>query len=296
MPYDGRMPAPNFQGARVLALESRRATEIESLITKLGGRCLLAPALREVPRESNAEAVQFAAALSADDFDLVVFLTGVGARALLAAIDHVLPREAFLAALGRSRIAVRGPKPLAVMREWQVPVWALAPEPHTWRELLAAIETRAGERPLRGARVAVQEYGVSNAELLEALQVRGAHVTAVPIYQWTMPEDVRPLEAAAMALARGEIDVVVLTSSVQLAHLWQIVEALHVEDGARRGLGRAVIASIGPTTSEELGRRGLSADLTASHPKMGILITEAAAQSARLLRKKRPSPAGQPDQ
>jgi uroporphyrinogen-III synthase len=98
-----------------------------------------------------------------------------------------------------------------------------------------------------------------------------------------------------MALARPPAAAHQLTAPHPLAHLWQIVAAQHVADPARRGLHRAVIASNGPTTSEELGRRGLSADLTASHPKMGMLVTEAAAQSAGLLRKKRPS-AGQPGQ
>jgi uroporphyrinogen-III synthase len=36
-----------FDGLRVLLLESRRATEMASLITASGGRPLVAPALRE---------------------------------------------------------------------------------------------------------------------------------------------------------------------------------------------------------------------------------------------------------
>jgi uroporphyrinogen-III synthase len=48
-----------------------------------------------------------------------------------------------------------------------------------------------------------------------------------------------------------------------------------------------VIASIGPTTSEELQRHGIEADLEPSHPKMGFLVREAAEQSAELLRRKR---------
>ncbi len=273
----------------MLALESRRGAEISTLISKFGGNCLLAPALREAPLESNTEAVQFAAALIDGGFDVVVFLTGVGARALLAAIENAHPRESFLAALARTRVAVRGPKPLAVMREWRIPVWLTAPEPNTWRELIAEIDLRARERPMSSARVAVQEYGVSNPQLLEALRFRGAMVTPVPVYQWTLPDDVQPLRDAAIALSRGEVDVMLLTSSVQLAHLWQIIEEQHLEQGVRRGLERTVIASIGPTTSEELGRRGLTADLQASHPKMGILVTEAAAQAESLLRAKRRS-------
>src|SRR5271167_5171661 len=184
------MATPSFHGLRVLALESRRATELQALISAYGGRPLLAPALREVPRESNTEALDFAAGLMRGEFDLVVFLTGVGTRALVSVIDGVYPREAFTAALARTKVVARGPKPLAALRELQVPIWVAAPEPNTWRELLAAVEARAEEQPLRGARIAVQEYGVSNAELLEEFRRRGAQVTRVPVYRWALPEDV----------------------------------------------------------------------------------------------------------
>jgi uroporphyrinogen-III synthase len=113
--------------------------------------------------------------------------------------------------------------------------------------------------------VAVQEYGVSNPELLSGLRERGAAVTRVPIYQWALPEDVAPLRAAVKALANGEIDVVFFTTSVQLAHLFQIAAEMKLEEAMRRGLSRAVVASIGPTTSEELQRRGIRADLEPSH-------------------------------
>jgi uroporphyrinogen-III synthase len=55
------------------------------------------------------------------------------------------------------------------------------------------------------------------------------------------------------------------------------------------GLRRTVVASIGPTTSEEIARRGLSPDLEASHPKMGVLVREAAERGADLIRMKRAS-------
>ena len=61
---------------------------------------------------------------------------------------------------------------------------------------------------------------------------------------------------------------------------------MKVEPEVRRRLSHAVIASIGPTTSEELRRHGLAVDLEASHPKFGLLIRELAEQSAALLRTK----------
>jgi uroporphyrinogen-III synthase len=282
------MAKPSFQGLRVLALESRRSTELATLIRNFGGHPFIAPALREVPLESNTEALDFAGELIRGEFDVVVFLTGVGTRLLLNVAERAFARETFVAALTRVKVVARGPKPLAVLRELQVPVWVAAPEPNTWRELLAAIDARAQELPDR-ARIAVQEYGVSNPELLEALRGRGAQVTRVPVYQWALPEDVRPLEEAVKSISRGDIDVALFTTSVQVTHLMEITSRLRLEAGVQRGLNRAVIASIGPTTSEELRRHGLSADLEPSHPKMGVLVTEVAERAVDLLAAKRGS-------
>ena len=45
----------DFHGLRVLALESRRATEVASVIATYGGTPLVAPSLREVPLESDGD-------------------------------------------------------------------------------------------------------------------------------------------------------------------------------------------------------------------------------------------------
>ena len=134
------MTTPTFNGLRVLALETRRAKETASLITKHGGKPTIAPALREVPLESNSEALEFASALSREEFDLVIFLTGVGLRALLKVVEKNKTKKDFIEALTRTKVASRGPKPLAVLRELHVPIWATAPEPNTWRELLALLD------------------------------------------------------------------------------------------------------------------------------------------------------------
>jgi uroporphyrinogen-III synthase len=176
---------------------------------------------------------------------------------------------------------------MAALCELDVPVWLAVPEPNTWRELLAALDAKSSEQPLEGARAAVQEYGTANAELLDGLRMRGARVTRVPVYRWAMPEDVEPLRAAVAAVARGDIDVVMFTTSMQIVHLLQVAREMKLETPVLGNLARTVIASIGPTTSEELQRHGLSADLEPSHPKMGLLVREAAERARDLLRAKR---------
>jgi len=272
---------PSFNGLHVLSLESRRAVETGRLIETFGGVPVVAPALREIPIEANVEVMDFTAALLVGEFDVVLFLTGVGTRELTAVAERICRREDFVAALARAKVAARGPKPAAVLRELDVPIWVIAPEPNTWRELLAEIVARADERPLQGARVAVQEYGVRNEELIEALQAHGAVVTSFPVYRWALPDDTTLLQDAVMAIVNGAIDLLLLTSGVQLAHLFRVAAMMQMEPALHRGLQAISIASIGPSTSEEIRRHGLEPAFEPTHPKLGFLVKESAEYAVR---------------
>jgi len=261
-----------FDGLRVIAFESRRANEIGELIRRNGGEPFVAPAVREVALESNEEALAFGARLLRGDFDMMIFLTGVGARLLRQTLATRWPEEDFAKALRGMTVVARGPKPVAALREMDVPVTVAVPEPNTWHELLTSI---AG-RPER--RIAVQEYGKSNTGLLEALRARGAEVTAVRVYHWALPEDTGPLREAIRRITSGARGAVLFTTSVQVVHLFQIAEQEGAETALRTGLEEMVVASIGPTTSEALEEYGVSPDIEPSHPKMGILVKETAEQ------------------
>jgi uroporphyrinogen-III synthase len=112
-------------------------------------------------------------------------------------------------------------------------------------------------------------------------------VFPVHVYRWQLPEDTGPLREAVTALTQNQIDVVLFTSSVQLHHLLQIAEEMKLRDQLVRAVNRALVASIGPVTSETLREHGIAVDLEPTHPKMGLLVKEAAEQSAELLRRKK---------
>ena len=270
-----------FNGLRVVSFESRRATEMGELIRKQGGDPFVAPSMREAPIENNSEAFEFAERLFRGEFDLMIFLTGVGTRALNKVLASRYPEEQFAAALRKIAVAARGPKPLAALRELQVPVAVTAPEPNTWRELMSALEGRTERR------IAVQEYGKSNTELLDALGARGADVTPVRVYQWDLPEDAAPLREAVHRIADGKADVAMFTTSIQIPHLFRIAAEEQLAEPMLEHLRRMAIASIGPTTTETLEEYGLQPDITPSHPKMGFLVKETAEQAAAILQRKR---------
>jgi len=275
-----------FNGLRVLSLESRRSKEIAQLIINNGGQPMVAPSTREVP-DSNAKELEFAASLLQDHFAAVIFMTGVGTRALTQAVEPVCSRAQFVAALSRTKVVARGPKPIAALRELGVPVTLAVPEPNTWREILLALDQNAEKVPLQGRKIAVQEHGVPSPELYAGLRERGADVTPVHVYHWSLPEDTGPLREAISAVTRNEIDVAMFTSSVQIVHLLQIAEEMKVREDLVSALNRAVIASVGPVTSEALKEYGINVDLEPTHPKMGFLVKETAEQSRELVRRKR---------
>ncbi len=255
---------------RVVSLESRNAIEMVRLLERHGCIAISAPSMREIPLRDEREVLAFGERLLAGECDVLVLLTGVGLRTLVDALAVRWPRADVLAALSKTRLVCRGPKPVAVLKALGLRAVAVAPEPNTWRELLGVIDR---EVPVSGQRVFVQEYGKPSTELLASLASRGATVQSVAVYAWALPEDLAPLEGAIDTLCGRQADVLTITSGRQVEHLLDVAERR-----GRRALllsalhERVVIASIGPVATETLAEHGLPADIAPAHPKMGHLV------------------------
>lgn len=265
---------------RVCSFESRRNREMQQLIERHGGVATVAPSMREIPLEDNPIAFDYADELLAGRIDILVFTTGVGARALLDVLETRYSREQIFAAWNKCQIVVRGPKPFAVMREWKVRVDARALEPNTWRELLT---TLTENYELSGRTVAVQEYGEPSIELYDELEKRGATVYPVPVYRWAFPEDTGPLFAAVESTIAGEFDVLMFTSANQINNVLQAAEQLGKKSKWLAAARNCGIASIGPTASEKLKSVGLPVRVEASPPKMGQLVKAALTEAKNRL-------------
>ena len=274
-----------LSGLRVASFESRRSVELAELVRNYGGESIQAPSMREIPLADQHDALAFGEALMAGQHDVLILLTGVGTRMLLAALSERWPRDDVLAALGRLTLVCRGPKPVAALKEVGLAATLTVPEPNTWREVLSELDR---QRPVDGRRVAVQEYGARNDELLVGLRHRGARVTTVAVYGWALPEDTGPLRAAIAGVASGELDVVLFTSATQVEHVFQVA----AEMGQAAALAEAlrstvVVASIGPITSAALQERGIEPDVHPARPKMGYLVADVARHARDVLKRKR---------
>ena len=277
------MATIGFNGLTVAAFESRMAAEIARLIERHGGNPLVTPALREIPLDDNSAALKLGVRLTTERVDLLILLTGVGTTALFGLLKTRYPWSSIVAALKQTAIVARGPKPVAALKTFGLQPTLTVPEPNTWVDLISTLDEY---RPVKGLRVAVQEYGASNPDLLEALKQRGAEVFQVPIYRWALPEDLGPLRQALDEVIAGKVPVLLITNAAQVDHVIQVLEKDGKVERFRAALKKMVVASIGPTANERLRHYEWPIDLEPSHSKMGVLVKEASERAHALFQQK----------
>ena len=259
----------SLRGKRVALLEARMSGELSSMVERLGGTPYSVPAVREMPLEQPEETSRFIDSLSVGRFDVVVFMTGVGATALLREADKLGRLEAVLAALRKAITVCRGPKPVAVLRRHDVQVNATAAEPHTTTELLQSLDAIG----MSGKSIALVHYGERNETAAGDLRQRGASLDEICLYEWRLPDDTAPLERLVNEIIDGSLDAVAVTSQIQIRHLFQIADRLGRADALTDALSRKiVVAAVGPVCASALRARGVVPHVQPSHPKMGPML------------------------
>ena len=276
----------SLQGLRVVCFESRRAKEMAELIRRYDGDPIMAPSMREVPLSENRAALDLLPQIEAAKFDILILMTGVGTKTLNEILLTHFPQERIVAGFKQLQLVARGPKPIGALKELGLQTALTVPEPNTWREILSTLE---GALNIRGKRIAIQEYGIANPELVAALEQRGAIVTAISIYRWALPEDLTPLRSAIDKILAGAVDVALFTNGAQVDHLVRVAGFDNRVDGLRQRLKQIAVGSVGPVCSEILRRFGIDPDIVPEHPKMGSLIAEVAARAHDVLMHKHSS-------
>ena len=273
-----------FNGMTIAAFETRMATELARLIERHGGRPLVTAALREISLEDNSATQEFGVRLMAGRVDLLILMTGIGTTTLFDLLKTSYSWPILLTALQRCVLVARGPKPVAALKAAGLQATLTVPEPNTWHDIMRTLDEH---RPVKGLRVVLQEYGVSNPDLVNALEQRGADVFPVPIYKWALPEDLAPIRHALEEIVAGRVQVVLITNAIQVDHVMQVLEQDGKVQPFQAALKKMVVASIGPTASERLRHHHWPVDFEPSHPKMGVLVKEVSEQVSKALHQKR---------
>jgi uroporphyrinogen-III synthase len=159
------------------------------------------------------------------------------------------------------RVAAVGAGTAEALAAHAIPV-AFVPAQAEGAALAAGLAT---EHSLAGARILFPRSDRARRAVPDGLRAAGARVDEVEAYRTRL--DVTAATALATALARGEVDALVLTSPSNADSLAQVA-------GARfaAAIGDVRLIAIGPTTAARLSELGRPADAEARSPDpAGIL-------------------------
>jgi uroporphyrinogen-III synthase len=252
----------------VAILETRTGAHLGELIARRGAIPLLAPALEEVPDVEPQAVLGLLQQWRTSPFNMAIFQTGVGTRALFQTTDSLGATPEMLQLLALAVVVVRGPKPVGELNVRGVRIDIRAASPFTTEKVLEAVADIALEQ----SRVLVQRYGEANRPLCDALAARGATVQELATYRWALPADTRPLERLLDELVCSRVDAVVFTSAVQVQNLYTIAARLGRAGELADLLNGLVVASIGPVCSRALLQHGVKPSIEANPPKLGPLV------------------------
>jgi uroporphyrinogen-III synthase len=246
--------AQTLAGCRIVVPESRELDIFAAMLEARGATTLRCPMVVILDLEDRVSALAWLRRLAADGFDDLVLLTGEGLRRLIAiARDAGIGTET-VAALGRLRTIVRGPKPVRALREIGLAAGLTAQAPTTE----GVIATLAGE-DLAGRRIGVQLYpGNPNGLLLDFLRSAGAAPDPVLPYRYASDADAARVRQVIEDMAAGRVDLIAFTSSPQLHRLREVARDNGLEDALREGLARTHIAAVGPVVAAAIEAMGAS--------------------------------------
>jgi len=262
-----------LEGQTVALAEGRQLEELAQMLEDEGATALRCPMVSILDAPDAAPVLAWLRELIADRFAYVILLTGEGLRRLLGFAEREGLRDAAIAAVGRTRTVTRGPKPVRALREVGLTPTLVAGSPTT-DGVIATLRNEA----LQGLTVGVQLYSESNPPLVQFLESAGATARTVLPYVYAPAADAERVADLIERLARGEVQVLVFTSSPQVDRLYEVAAERGLEATLRQGLERTRVAAVGPVVADNLRQRGARVDIC---PEQGFVMKNLVQQIIR---------------
>ncbi|CAM4090463.1 uroporphyrinogen-III synthase [Kibdelosporangium persicum] len=272
---------PPLAGYTVGITAARRADELAVLLERRGATVVHGPAIRIVPLPDDAQLQAATEGMIADPVDYVVVTTGIGFRGWVEAAEGWGLGPDLLGVLGKADVFARGPKAKGAVRAaGLVESWSPASESNS--EVLEYLL----ESGVDGKRIAVQLHGEPLPHFVDSLRGAGAEVVEIPVYRWTLPADVGPLERLLDAVLAGSVDALTFTSAPAAASLLTMARRQNRQDALLNALrGPVLPVCVGSVTAGPLVDAGITVSQP-ERPRIGALArtvaTELPARATRL--------------
>ncbi len=246
-------------GIRIALTGTRKAQETAEYVRRLGGIPIVAPALDTTPIDGTGDAavdpVGALGDLIGSDAALVIFLTGVGARALLRLAESVGREAELRSTLERAKVVARGPKALGALKGAKVRVdWM--PNVATVEAILAGLD----QFEIAGRTVGIQWSGFVDDRMREELQRRSGRVVELDLYRHVAPANEAPVLALIDGIRGGVVDFLTFTSAIAVREFFALAERHGRDDELLAALqaGSTIPVAVGPVTGGALADAGLS--------------------------------------
>ncbi|HJQ36708.1 MAG TPA: uroporphyrinogen-III C-methyltransferase [Thermoanaerobaculia bacterium] len=233
-------------GKRVVVTRAReQASELKRMLEDSGAQVLQFPTIEIAPPESFDSLDR----VIASKYDWLIFTSVNGVRAWFERVRDVR-------SIGGTKVAAVGKATADALRERGIQP-ELVPERFISTDLLPLLP--------RADRFAVIRAAEGREELIDELRRRGSAVDLGVAYR-TIAADY-DLDELRSLIASDAIDVVTFTSASTVDHFF----AKLTPDERSRVMKRAILASIGATTSEAIRKYGKEPDVVASNATIQAL-------------------------
>ena len=237
-----------LKGWTVAVPESRQLDVLTDMLTVRGATAVRCPlvSIHDSPNDAAIKAwLEVFCTSQVDDF---IILTGEGIRRLTGFAERFGMAEPWQLALTRVRKIARGPKPASALRPLNTKPDVLACAPTT-DGVIATLEPEV----LTGRTMAVQLYGeVVNQKLQDFLIKKGAQLLLVAPYVYASDAESTQVVQLIQQIMAKHLDVLVLTSVVQINRLVDVAKKEGCEEALMVALKHTIIAAIGPIVAERL--------------------------------------------
>lgn len=273
------MTLGSLSGFTIAVTADRRSDEQASLIARRGGEVVHGPVIKTLPLGDEGGTRAATEALITQPPDVVVLSTALGVRSWFSAAAGMGLEEELFEALAPAEVVARGRKAVGAI----VSTGLTEAVPSSSPTYAAIVEAFTHRTPVhasgRALRVAVQLDGEDSAGLHEQLADLGFDVVPVPVYRWSLPDDLAPAERVVGAVADGRVDAVTFTSAHAVTNFATIASSLGVADRVRAacGPGRVAVVCVGPVTAARAARLGLGGRIEPAQPRLGAMVARMAA-------------------
>jgi len=228
--------------------------EMVEIVENLGGTPYVAPMI-EITAPEGGELGEFIDKTASGSFDQLVFLSVNSVRCLFEEAQRTEKMEHLLEGINASMVLVIGTRTQKELDDRGVKNGVVARIQSTD----GVLDSLGGE--LKGLHIGLPRSSMANSELGDSLKARGAQVTEVTAYISRPPADRSRAVQLIEDLAAGKVDAVTFTSASTAKNLTEIAEKEKRLRQLHEGLGRTVVAAIGPRTKVAIEELGFKVDI-----------------------------------